>query len=261
MRGWGRHHKMNSTDYRRIIGSLNSRADIKKVAAEEGLDEDLLLVMYTQKIVRNTKRDYYAVKKRASSLLGEWMHGKTFTKIAKANNFSPVLTASLMLQHTGVSKKAFKNYLKDPDLITDPRLKKELMEAMKEELVYSPEGTRIQWDRGKDVERIVKKWLDGKRVKYQTEAETKKGNYTKTPDFKLESPLKIGGKWLNWVECKASFGDETEYKRDYGKQLSHYVKLFGQGMVIYWYGYINDLPAHLMDDNIVMTDKDLLKND
>jgi hypothetical protein len=246
---------MNSTEYGRLYRELNSRDDVKRLAREGSYDEDLLTVVLSQKIVRTTKRSYYDVKNKAPNLLGHWMHGKRFTDIAKSEGFSPVLTASLMLQHTGVSKKQFKDYLNSPEKITDKRLRQELMDAMKEELIYSPEGTRVQWGRGKDVERTVKKWLDLRRLKYITEYDAKKGEYTKTPDFKLETPLKAEGKWLNWVECKASFGDEVEYKRDYGKQLSHYVTLFGPGMVCYWYGYIDDMPKHLLDDNVVLVDR------
>ncbi len=223
------------------------------------MDEELLLVILSQKIVRKTKRDYYRVKKRAPTLIGDWMHGKSFIEISEEEDFPPVLTASLMLQHTGVGKKQFKNYLKDPHGIPDKRLKKELNDVLDEELIYSPEGTRIQWERGKDVEHKVKKWLDMRRVKYLTEQEAKKHNYRKTPDFKLESPLKMQGKWVNWIECKASFGDETEYKRDYGKQLSHYVGLFGLGLVVYWYGYVEDMPNHLRDENILLGGRNLFE--
>jgi hypothetical protein len=252
---------MDSTEYRSIYNRLNSREDIKKIAKDKNLSEELLLAILSQKIVRNTKRSYYAVKKKAPELLGKWMHGSKFVEIAGAEGFSPVLTASLMLQHTGVSKRKFRSYLTDPDSIYDKRLKQELREAMAEELIYSPDGTRIQWERGKDVERIVKRWLDNRKVKYTTEHEAKQGAYTKTPDFKLESPFKAKGKWLNWVECKASFGDDVEYKRDYGKQLSHYVTLFGAGMVVYWYGYIEDMPNHLMDENIILVDCRFFEND
>jgi hypothetical protein len=250
---------MYSTDYDRIYDQLKSREDIGRISKEEGVEEELLLIILSQKLVRDTKREYYAVKKKAPSLLGEWMHGRRFVELAREHNFSPVLTASLMLQHTGVSKKQFRNYINNPEMIPDKRLRVELTEAIREELIYSPDGTRIQRERGKDVEMLVKKWLDRRKVKYMTEKDAKKGNYTKTPDFKLESPLKHAGKWLNWIECKASFGDQSEYKRDYGKQLSHYVSLFGVGMVVYWYGYIEDMPNHLLDDNVVITDRRLFE--
>jgi len=246
---------MNSTEYAKIYRELNCRDDVKRLSRESGLDEDLLLVVLSQKIVRNTKRNYYDIKNRAPTLLGQWIHGRKFTDIAKKEGFPPVLTASLMLQHTGISKKQFKDYMNSPDTIGDRRLRQELQDAIKEELIYSPEGARMQYGRGKDVEMIVKKWLDLRRIRYVTEYDAKKGQYTKTPDFRLETPFKAQGKWLNWVECKASFGDDTEFKRDYGKQLSHYVSLFGQGMVVYWYGFLEDMPQHLLDDKIILVDR------
>jgi len=252
---------MNSTDYKRIYGLLNSRDDIKKIAAEEHLREELLLVILSQKIIRNTKRAYYEVKNKAPALIGKWMQGTRITDIARNENFSPILTASIMLQHTGLSKKQFRNYMNAPEAVVDRRLRSDLQDALKEEIIYSPDGARIQYERGKDVERIVKKWLDMRKVTYITEYDAKKGEYTKTPDFKLEAPIKIQNKWLNWVECKASFGDEVEYRRDYLKQLNHYVSLFGAGMVVYWYGYIEDMPNHLRDDNIVMADRKLFEHD
>ncbi|MFH1055681.1 MAG: C15orf41 family protein [Candidatus Altiarchaeota archaeon] len=248
---------MNSADYKRIYHNLNSREDIKRLSKEENIDEDLLLVILSQKIVRNTKRSYYEIKNKAPSLIGNWMQGSKFVDIAKNERFSPVLTASIMLQHTGVSKKQFRNYLNSPQSINDRRLRHEIQEAVKEEIIYSPEGARIQWDRGKDVERIVKRWLDLRRTTYITEYDAKKGEYTKTPDFRLEAPIKMHNKWINWIECKASFGDEVEYRRDYGKQLTHYVSLFGTGMVVYWYGYIEDMPPHLRDENVLIGDRRL----
>jgi hypothetical protein len=246
---------MNSTDYNKIYRELNSRDDIKRLSQEQGLNEELLTVILSSKIVRNTKRVYYEVKNKTPTLLGQWIHGRKFTDIAKAEGFSPVLTASLMLQHTGVSKRQFRNYTTSPESIPDRRLRAELKEALGEELIYSPEGTRVQWARGKEVERLVKRWLDFRRIKYVTEYDAKKGEFTKTPDFKLDMPMKIEGKWRNWIECKASFGDEAEYKRDYGKQLSHYVNLFGEGVVCYWYGFIEDMPPHLRDDKILIVDR------
>ncbi len=252
---------MNSNEYKRLYDKLNTRQDIKKVSREEGLDEGLLMVILSQKIVRETKKYYYEIKNNANKLLGEWIHGRRFTDIAKKEGFPPVLTASLMLQHTGISKKQFKNYINNPQSIEDKRLRLELSEAVNEELIYSPEGTRIQHGRGKDVEWSVKKWLDSKRIKYTTEYDAKKTAHTKTPDFRLENPMKVGSKWVNWIECKGSFGDEQEYKRDLRKQLSHYVNLFGQGIVIYWYGFIDDMPNHLRDENILIFDRKFIEND
>jgi hypothetical protein len=250
---------MNSTEYTRIYSLLRNRDDIRRLSKNEGLDKELLLVILSQKIVRETKRNYYEIKKKINILLGEWLRGKKITEIADREGFPPLLMASLMFEHTGVGKRQFRTYVDNPESIEDKRLRNEIKDAIRSEIIYSPDGARVQHGRGKDVEWVVKKWLDNRRIKYMTEYDAKKGEHTKTPDFNLESPMKVGDMWINWVECKGSFADEVEYKRDYGKQLIHYVNLFGPGMVIYWYGYIDDMPKHLLDKNILLADDKIIR--
>ena len=65
--------------------------------------------------------------------------------------------------------------------------------------------------------------------------------YDKTPDIKLDIPIAVDGHIVNWIESKALFGD-TEAHQGYLKdQFWSYINRFGSGMVIYWFGYINQL--------------------
>ena len=50
------------------------------------------------------------------------------------------------------------------------------------------------------MDKHIKKWLDARRLEYITEYDAKKGEYTKTPDFKLDQPMKAEGRWINWIE-------------------------------------------------------------
>jgi len=46
---------------------------------------------------------------------------------------------------------------------------------------------------------------------------------------------------VSWIESKANFGDVVEMKKNISKQLLPYVKLFGKGIVVYWFGYVTDV--------------------
>ena len=82
-------------------------------------------------------------------------------------------------------------------------------------------------------------WLDRQNLEYQTEDELK-GNYQKTPDALLKETIRTNGMNVKWIESKASFGDEIEIRRNTKKQLKAYTEIFGQGIVVYWFGNVDD---------------------
>ena len=64
---------------------------------------------------------------------------------------------------------------------------------------------------------------------------------TKTPDFLLYESLNIGACPVMWIESKSVFADEMEHNRYQKKQLSYYEDLYGAGLVVYWYGFIDTI--------------------
>ena len=77
--------------------------------------------------------------------------------------------------------------------------------------------------------------------------------YDKTPDFKLVIPFAYQGHVINWIESKALFGDEERHKDHLKGQLWSYWNRYGPGMVIYWFGFIDDLDNN-RDKGIVVCD-------
>jgi hypothetical protein len=57
----------------------------------------------------------------------------------------------------------------------------------------------------------------------------------------LDEPVIYEGHKICWVESKASFGDNTEFRFNSRKQLVPYTQLFGPGLVVYWVGCLDDL--------------------
>lgn len=234
---------MKNEEYIRISRMIREPSDIKKLSNELNLSKEFLLVIYTQKVTRSAMKKYHKIKDDSKKLLNMWKDGRSILSISKKIKFPPVLTAYMILSEMGIGRKRFWKYMKKPEEIDDERLKKEITEVLKKDIVYSPMGCEIQWKRGKIGEKRLYEYLDKKKINYLKENELKKmgDSYPKTPDALFHKPVLLLGYEINWIESKASFGDLIEIKRNVKKQLLPYVRLFGPGIVVYWYGFVEDV--------------------
>ncbi len=229
---------MEYAEYKSIYNRLNNMKDVTKLI-DEGYDERLVETIYTQKTSRDVKKRYYIVKNKSKKLLSEWKRGTSMLELAEKWNFSPILMAMIIFVEDGASKKEFWEYINDPDILTK-EVADELREVIANDIIYSPEGNKRQRERGIWGEELLHKWLDEQGITYRTEADIR-NEYEKTPDALLDKPMSYHGETIYWVESKASFGDNTEFRYNSKKQLIPYTKLFGPGIVVYWTGCLNDL--------------------
>lgn len=93
--------------------------------------------------------------------------------------------------------------------------------------------------------------------------------YPKTPDVCLLEPIAIDGTVIKWIESKAWFGDSISHKsylRDqywpyYNRYLivfqsvCHYYHCrFGPGLVIYWFGHVEEIDSNRSKGIFVLHD-------
>jgi len=248
---------MKYNDFKHIYDRLRTPSDVKRLHKELSLEEELLTVIYTQKTVRETTKKFYRVQNHASQLLKEWREGKSLLSLSRKNEFPPILTGLMIFQANGCSKKQFWKYVRNPETISDSRVRREIVEITKEDCVYSPWANEVQYKRGTWGESQLQGWLNGHGLTYKTEKDLR-GDFPKTPDCLLDEPIRVNGWEVNWIESKASFGDKIEINKNAKKQLEPYTELFGDGLVVYWFGFVDELESL---PGIFITDSSLLHMD
>jgi len=244
---------MKNEDFRYLYDRLNDPSDIDCLCQELGLDRELLTVIYTQRTVRETTRKFYKVQRNSQRMIQSWKRGETLLELSKRYEFPPILTGLMIFQETGRSKKQYWAMVREPETIQDEELRRQIVEIAKADLIYSPEGTEKQYQRGAWGEKNLQDWLDSQGITYRTEKDLR-GEFPKTPDALLDKPIMVNGWKVNWIESKATFGDRVEVNKNTKKQLSPYVQLFGQGLVVYWFGFVDEIT---MEDGIFITDSSL----
>ncbi len=247
---------MRYEEYKDLYNKLNSTEDLERLV-KRGYDREMLMVLYTQRMTREVKKNFYKVKNNTGRMLKEWRQGHSLMEISNRYRFPPILTAMFVLQEMGINKKKFWSYVRSEEPIKDSRLEKEIKEINEKDYVYSTWANDEQRKRGIWGEDLLESWLDEQGLEYRTE-EDLRGVYAKTPDCLFNEPVMVDGKEVMWIESKATFGDNTEFRYNTRKQLIPYTEIFGPGMVVYWFGYLDDLE---LPDDVYIIDKSLTNLD
>ena len=239
---------MNIDTYSKIRNSLNSSDDIERISQEFSQPVGVISAILSQKVVSKVKKTHGRIRSKSKKHVSAWNRGDTILDIAIKNDIPATLMASMILKEMGHSKKYITGMFKDPNSIRTQRLKDEIVQALNSDYFFSPQAHQIQTKKGKMGEYIIERWLDKHNIEYRNENELRDSDVKKTPDCVLDEPLNIDGTEVSWIESKALFGDEAEHKHYSNKQFKYYEEEYGQGMVIYWYGYLDSiiLDGHLI---------------
>src|SRR5437667_10491744 len=104
---------MKLVEYQDLYGKLGTAQDIDFLAENYGYDKELLLVIYTQRVVRETTKKFYRVKAQARRLAFMWQNGESLLEIARKFEFPPSLTALMVLEQGTLSRRHFVKLIND----------------------------------------------------------------------------------------------------------------------------------------------------
>ncbi|XP_044292806.1 CDAN1-interacting nuclease 1 isoform X2 [Varanus komodoensis] len=142
------------------------------------------------------------------------------------------------------TKTRINSMLRDPSQIPDGVLANQVYQCTVNDYCYGPLVDCIKHAIGHEHEVLLKEMLLEKNISFLAEDQLRAKGYDKTPDFILEVPVAVEGHIIHWIESKASFGDECSHQAYLHDQFWSYWNRFGPGLVIYWYGFIEELDCH-----------------
>ena len=230
---------MDRETYKRLYDQLATVDDVHRIAHAEKLDEELLFVIHTHRVTRDATRRFYVVKREVGHLASQWRRGRSILEIAREWKFPPVLMGQLMLYELKVPRKRVWQTFLHPEDAPDARIRTEVEQLLANDMIYSPQGMELQRERGRKGEEHLYRWLEKHGIGYRTEKDLR-GKYAKTPDALLDRPIIFYGQKLTWIESKANFGDDVELRKNLKRQLGPYTEIFGEGAVVYWYGFVDN---------------------
>ncbi|XP_037072406.1 CDAN1-interacting nuclease 1-like [Pollicipes pollicipes] len=131
--------------------------------------------------------------------------------------------------------------VREPGLLAEPRVAAELRLCVLRDNGYGPLAELVKHTVGLEYEMRLKKKLISLKIPFLDEDDLRRRGHDKTPDVLLDVPIAVSGCIVNWIESKASFGDDETHEAYMRDQYEKYWSRFGPGMVIYWFGFIGDL--------------------
>ncbi|KAL9850684.1 CDAN1-interacting nuclease 1 isoform 2-T2 [Geothlypis trichas] len=171
--------------------------------------------------------------------------------LANEVDFAPSLMARIVLERflqekeqAIPSKTLINSMLRDPSQIPDGVLANQVYQCTVNDCCYGPLVDCIKHAIGHEHEVLLREMLLEKNLSFIAEDQLRAKGYDKTPDFILEVPVAVEGHIIHWIESKASFGDESSHQAHLQDQFWSYWNRFGPGLVIYWYGFIEELDCH-----------------
>lgn len=174
---------------------------------------------------------------------------------------------SRTLHGTNAIAAGASKYLTSPDEIEDRMLSANIAHCIKIDKTYSPQmdiyrqygdhgasEPNLGREIGVKYEKILEDKLREASIPFYTEDHMRTMGYPKTPDVCLLEPISIDGAVVKWIESKAWFGDPISHHAYLRDQYWPYYNRFGPGLVVYWFGFVDEIDVNRQKGVSVMFD-------
>jgi hypothetical protein len=223
-------------DFQKLRWELKSIKDLYRFPYSRGA----LFTILSQKRVDMVKKKHPVAVQKLNVIENYW---KSKKRLPPWLDLTPVMRMRLLLKAIGYSKSEIRNSIQNPSRVDNERLEYLIWKSLFTDYIYSPLAVRHQFARGKLGEKIIKVWLENREIDFKDEYEMR--GEKKTPDFFFPEPLRVNEKLVKWIESKALFGDPKTHRFYSKKQYLRYQELFGDGYVVYWFGYVRGLNSNV----------------
>ncbi len=225
---------MKAEEFFRIRKELKGFSDFKRFKKPRGMLFSILI----QKRIENVKRRYHLYASRLHEIANHW---EKHREIPNWLRLPPVMRIRLLMKSLGMSNKEIANSLSNPER---SEFQDMIWDAIYKDFIYSPIAIRNQFARGRVGEEMIRQFLEKMNVEFKDENMLRPAS--KTPDFYIEDKLRIDGREVKWIESKALFGDLRLHRFYSKKQYDRYIELYGDGVVVYWLGKIDELSSNAL---------------
>jgi hypothetical protein len=202
--------------------------------------------LYSHIWVRRMKREVrnYDTRRMAEILDRVKTRGESLFDIAMNAGFSPYKLAKMYTECAFEKGFDLSRFVKNPALVHDVRLRGDLLRCVSDDPVNCNRSDVIKATVGVEYEELLIELLHQRKICFETEAELRARGKPKTPDILLLIPMavEVNGQQhiVNWIDSKGMFADKLTF-HEQGEQLRGYVNRYGAGLVIYWYGFSEDV--------------------
>ena len=150
-------------------------------------------------------------------------------------------------QHISAAK-----WYRTPALIPHAGLAANVQHCHQVDKYYSPAMDEFRNRIGRLYEERLNECLNALGVVYLDEPRMRKMGYARTPDAVLSEPIAVAGRVVKWIESKAWFGDPPSHASYLRDQYWPYYNRFGPGLVIYWFGFVEESVAGHLDRGVAV---------